>query len=318
MTTKVAKDERTQKEILFDRLFRVGEVGRGAIKKGKDISSILNGLQLVAEGKEVLSAPSAPVGEKPDWLEKILNAERQAHLNFFGKEFDLAEFEKVLREYGRKKVQFWKHLGLEPHFLPKVSMMAGDDYPGWKIKPEEWFYKTQLAGNLLRDINGELKKVITVELEGITVLIDTRLKPAYNNGKQMWLNDNLLGPIIKRLRQNEKISDYNPKDSRFCVSASEWEKEIRPALATKLGLKNNQIRLETTPERNSISQIYKHMPRKDDHNTNTSVWTEEFCEDRGNRLIGGSSGFGGLAGVRWDGSGGRWSRRSFRPLAVLN
>ncbi len=316
MTTKIVKDERTQKEILFDRLLRVGEVGRDAIKKEKDISYILNGLQLLAEGKKILSAL---VDEKSDWLTDILTRERQTHLAFFGREFDLIEFEKILRKYGRKKVKEWMKLGMEPHFLPKVSMMAGDDYPGWKIKPEEWFFKKQIEGKLLCDIKGDLKKVTTVELEGVAVLIDTLLKPAYENDKQMYKDDNMLGPVIEKLRKAGKILKYEycPQSSRFGISADEWESHIKTRLAEKLSLAESQLRLERAIEANIIPQLYPYMSRKDDGNTNTWVWYEEYFGDRGRRLAGGRSGYGGLARVHWGCSDGHWGSLSFRPLAVL-
>lgn len=256
---------------------------------------------------------------KTDWLTVIIEHERQCHRNFFGREFDLAEFEKTLRKYGRKKIKVWQNLGLEPHFLPKVSMMSGDDHPGWKVKPEEWFYKKQLEGKLFLDNSGSLEKVLTIELTGITVLVDTRLKPVYKNGTQMWEGDNLFGLLIADLRKEQKIAkyEYGPQSSRFGVSANEWQEYVRPALAIRLGLEPKQLRLEYTIEGNVIPQLYPHMPRRDDGKTDTWGWYEEYFEGRGFRLGGGGSDDGGLALVRYGGAGYRWYYSSFRPLAVL-
>ncbi|MDP3731309.1 MAG: hypothetical protein Q8R34_02340, partial [bacterium] len=55
-------------------------------------------------------------------IEEILKIERQSHLNFFGKEFDLSEFQKTLEKHGEDKIEGWKRLLLEPHFLPKITM----------------------------------------------------------------------------------------------------------------------------------------------------------------------------------------------------
>jgi len=318
MTPKSVADERTQKEKFFDRWFRVAEVANEALKKDKDISHILDGLQLLAENKQVTAGIKKEASV--DWLTKILTAERRAHRAFFGGVFDLTEFANTLKKYGRKKVRFWRSLGLEPHFLPRMSMLAGNDYDGWKIKPEEWFFKKQVEGKLFRNVGGELKKILTLELEGITVLIDTRLKPVYDNGRQMWENDNLLGEIIESARKSGRIEKYEngQQSSRFGVSANEWEVAIRPALAAKLGLEINQVRLETTTERNAIPQIYPHMPRKDDGKTDTSVWVEENLESRDYRLNGGNSVHGGLARVGYFGAGHHWSSGSFRSLAVLS
>ena len=62
-------------------------------------------------------------GEKQMWLEKILAQERACHQTFFGKKFDLNDFAEKLRKYGESKVRFWQKLSLEPHFMPKASMM---------------------------------------------------------------------------------------------------------------------------------------------------------------------------------------------------
>jgi len=229
------------------------------------------------------------------------------------------EFEKILRKYGRKKIKEWQGLGLEPHFLPKVSMMLGNDYPGWKVKPKKWFYDMLAQGKILRDINGQLEPVTKAELPGATVLIDTRLKPVYKNGVQMWEGDNLLGLLIADLRKEGKIAkyDYGPQSSRFGVSANEWQEYVRPALANRLGLEPRQLRLECAIEANVIPQLYPYMPRKDDGKTNTWVWHEEYFGGGGPRLHGGVSDCGGLAGVHYNDAGRHWSYGAFRPLAAL-
>lgn len=316
MTPKCVADERNQKEVFGDRMFELEKRTRAILTRGGDISRVNDGLQVLIENKALV--PKQPVN-RVNWFTKILNAERQSHRDFFGREFNLAEFEKTLQKYGRKQIKAWQRLGLEPHFLPKISMMSGDDYPGWKVKPEEWFYKKQVKGKLFLDSGGCLEKVLTVELKGITILIDTRLKPAYQDGKQMWEGDNLFGLLIANLRKEQKIAkyEYGPQSSRFGVSANEWQEYVRPALASKLGLEPQQLRLEYAVEANVIPQLYPHMPRKDDGKTNTWVWYEEYFEGRGDRLIGGISDDGGLADVGWDDAGNHWSNGSFRPLAVL-
>ena len=282
-----------------------------------DPEKVLPGLQSLMEGKPII------ISEKPvsvDWLSTILARERQYHLAFFDREYDLAEFEQKLRSHGRKRVKAWQNLGLEPHFLPSVSLMPGDEYPGWNTKPNQWFYQKLVQGELFRNINGQMVKMTAARLEGISVLIDTRLKPAFSNGRQMYERDNLLGPILEQLRKKNKIAPYahGPQSSRFGVSADEWETTIKPALAGKLGLDVSQIRLETVEEGNIIPQIYTDLPRKDDGQTNTWVWYEQYWGvGRGSRLRGGSSDDGGLANVRYDSPDSHWPHRSFRPLAVL-
>ncbi|MCG2808859.1 MAG: hypothetical protein L6275_00745, partial [Candidatus Portnoybacteria bacterium] len=72
-------------------------------------------------------------------------------------------------------------------------------------------------------------------------------------------------------------------------------------------------------EANVIPQLYTDMPRKDDGNTNTWVWFEEYFKGRVRRPGGGrSSGYGGLADVCCSWSAYHWySHGSFRPLIVL-
>ncbi len=258
-------------------------------------------------------------GGKDAWLIKILSRECECHLDFFGREFGLSDFQKTLKRYGKEMIEAWQKLGLEPHFLPKTLMMPSDNYPGWKTKPENWYYENVAQGNILRDINGKLVVDEKVEFQGITVLVDTRLKPAYDNSKQMYENDTLLGPIIEELRTKGKIAKYEfcPQSSRFGVSADEWEETVRPALAEKLCLEPIQLRLERAIEGNVISQLYPHMPRKGDGSTNTWEWYEEYFMDRGSRLDGGYSDGSDLAIIVYYSSGDHWYKRSFRPLAVL-
>lgn len=307
-----------QNDAFYSRRFELERQWRLGVLDPDVVLPALQVLNEPASGKKVIVVQSLPL--KNDWLTAILNAERQCHRDFFGREFDLAEFEKTLRKYGRKQIKDWQRLGLEPHFLPKVSMMFGDDYPGWKIKPEKWFYEKQLEGKLFLNINSQLVKMIAVELGGKTVLIDTRLKPAYDNGRQMYENDSVLGSIIERLRKEKKIAryDHGSQSSRFGVSADgEWENEIKLFWAREIDLETSQICLEQAIEANVIPQLYPHMPRKDDGKTNTWVWYEEYSEGRDYRLGGGYSGSGGFAHVSYDDAGSHWDDRSFRPLAVL-
>jgi len=297
----------------------LGMVHEGIITL-RNLGLTAKGWQKMAEDKDLAGRVVALIeGEKETWLLKILSAEHARHSAFFDKEFDFTDFEATLKKYGKKKIRFWAKLGLEPHFLPRMPMDKNLNFPGWRVKPKDWFYTQVASGNIFRNQNGSLVADRVVELEGITVLIDTRLKPAYDNGKQMWKDDSLLGGIIANLRKQGKIESYNdgPQSSRFGVSADEWENTIKPVYAAKLNLNTNQLRLERAIEANVIPQIYTHMPRKDDGKTNTGVWYEEYFGDRDGRLDGGDFAHGGLADVSHGRSGVQWRYESFRPLAVL-
>ena len=296
----------------------------GAVHEGlitlRNLGLTAEGWEKMKDNKELAKKVVEIIeGEREIWLEKIIAQERACHLDFFGREFDLTDFAVTLKKYGESKVRFWQKLKMEPAFLPEVTMPQDANFRGWKIKPENWFWQKIAEGKILRQVGNDLVAIKEVRLEGITVLIDTRLKPEYNGGKQMYKNDNLLGPTIERLRKAGEIAkyEYGPQSSRFGVSADEWENCIKPALAQKLGLNSNQLRLEHTIEANIIPQLYPYMPRKDDGNINTWVWYEEYFGARGLRLVGGYSGYGGLASVYCFSSGFHWDFESFRPLAVL-
>lgn len=260
------------------------------------------------------------VTKTSSWLDAILESEKKAHLAFFGNEFDLTQFAETLQKYGKKKIQYWKKFGLEVHFLPKTIFTSKDNYPGWKKKPENWFYENVSNGKILENVNGELIKLQTVETEGITLLIDTRCKPQYTDGSQMYENDNFLGPLILKLRKEGKIQYDSavPWESRFNISANEFETQLKSEIASLLKLNVSQIRLEKTIEANVIPQLYQHMPRKNDGNTNTWCWYDEYFCDRTSRLNGGDSGGGGLSDVGCGGSDDHLDDEgSVRLVAVL-
>lgn len=256
-----------------------------------------------------------------DWLEAILAKERQCHRKFFGQEFDLTNLRVILEEYGPRAISYWRTLGLEPHFLPPVAMVQDANFPGWKKKPENWYYEQVADRGIFRwKLDGQL--VVDPEafkLEGITVLVDTRLKPHYRKGKQIFRNDNLLGPILEKLRQEGRIDRYEhgPQSSRFGVSAAEWEGQIKFALAEDLGCEISQVRLERTIEANVIPQLYPHMPRQKDGKANTWVWYEEYFKNTFYRLRGGCSEARGLSFVYYHWAEGHWTDGAFRPLIVL-
>jgi hypothetical protein len=233
-----------------------------------------------------------------DWIRIILDRERQCHLAFFGQEFDLSKFQQTLEKYGKERIDFWQSLSLEPHFLPPVAMSENADFPGWKIKPEDWYYKRVAEGQVQRrqpDVTLTPDKE-AFRLEGITVLINTRPKPESKDSILMFENDNLLGPIMERLRHEGKIHKHpcNPPSSRVDVWPKEQERHVKPALAEFLGVQASQIRLERIIEANVIPQMYPHMPRKNDGNTKTTCWYEEYIKPTSCRSCQSQGGYGNL------------------------
>lgn len=255
------------------------------------------------------------------WWEDYVIREQNLLRNFFGREFDLSLFRKILQQHGIQQVREWQNRGFEIHFLPDISMSQEDEYPGWKIKPRKWYYDQIAEGKILRRISGDqLKLVKQVKLDGKVILIDIRLKPVYNTGKQLFFQDTLVGRIVAKLREENKIAryEYGDQTSRFGISAQEWQDHIRSALTKEFGVETDQVRLETAIEANVIPQLFSRMSRKDDGKTNTWVWYEEYFEGTSYRLRGGGSGYGGLSDVDPDSVGNHWNGRAFRPVVVLS
>ena len=254
------------------------------------------------------------------WYDNIITCERQAHLVFFGKEFDLSQFQGDLGKFGEETVTTWQKMLLEPHFLPMVEMKRKAKFPGWKVRPTDHHYEAVYQGRVRRNFDNEFKVDKQAHLLfGGSVLIDTRLKPAYDNGKQMYADD-YLGPILSKLRHDKKIPQYQygEQGSRFGVSADEWEEHVKFALTKDKRFRSvKRWRLERSIEANIIPQIYLHMPRKDNGFTNTWQWYEEYFGDDSYRVYGGYSACGGLANFYWSWSGDHWNDQSFCPLAVL-
>ncbi|MBI2627075.1 MAG: hypothetical protein HYW77_02415, partial [Parcubacteria group bacterium] len=213
------------------------------------------------------------------WLDNILEKEKASHVNFFGKEFDLSTFSETLKKYGENRIREWEALLLEPHFLPKIEIARKADFPGFKIRPSNHCYEVVYQGKVLRVIDGQLQNDQKAHwLLGQSVLIDTRLKPNYENGEQMWHKDNFLGPIIEKLRKQEKIPkyEYGSQSSRFGVSSLDFDNQVKQVLLERLGL---SFRHERAIEAIIIPQLYLYMPRKNNGTTNTWVWYEEFFGD---------------------------------------
>ncbi len=229
--------------------------------------------------------------QSENWIETFLVRELRYHWRFFGMSFGLSKLAIALQKYGLNQIRKWKSLGLEIHFLPKLAILDDSELPGLKIKPSKEYFDLRSRGQILRKNSDGEKSVTSFGLDGITVLIDTRLRPMLRpTGNQMFKNDNLLGEIIERLRQDTKIkwlgSEGIPIDSRFGISVDEWEKSVKPKLAKLLEVEVSQVRLERVIEANVIPQLFPHMPRKDDLKTAdfTFVWLEEYWQSSDDHL----------------------------------
>ncbi len=297
-------------------------------KQGKRPSKeVLAGLQMLSEDHFIQLSKQAIV----PWIDKMIVEEYSHHEKFFGYEFDLTLFRKTLSIVGRGRVEEWRKMGLEVHFLPDILLADSGvravsdllNLPGWHYKLSFRYWEWLSDRNLLFTGTESEKVPVEANLGGIVVLIDTRAKPAYNAGHQMFSDDDkYLGSIIRELRNKGKMVRYEkgPETSRFGISFNEWEKYIHPILVDKLGVKLAQVRMETAIESHIISQIYTHMPRAEENTKDISTWTwcEEFLESKKRQIfINSGSPAEMLIGVGWQSPLVRSFAGAIRPIVVL-
>lgn len=248
-----------------------------------------------------------------NWLDVILERQKLVFCETSQSEID---FLAATLDDKQELVEDWQQrLQLVPICLPRLVFT--DEFLAGKA-PMSQFYREQVAtGSIKRMTNGQLIAVESIGLDGIVALVDTRLKPSYNGGKQMFSSDGkFLGPIIKQLRKLNKLEgyQYGPVTSRFGVSAEEWQDKIKPTLDELPEFKDVvNWRLETYPEFWTLGQTL----RIGDGDTNTWVWFEEFFEDASFRLFGGSSDYGGLSYAYCSSVDYHWNYKAVRPLGVL-
>lgn len=255
-----------------------------------------------------------------DWLDRLVIREKVVH-KARGTRWIPELFIETARKCGREKIQEWERkFLLRFSALPLLDLTQDLELDWWKVRPRDWYYEQVQAGKIGRLINGHFQPDLEAfKLRGEIVLIDTRLRPIYLDGRQMWEDDELFcGKLLKQLREAGSIPYYEDglQKSRFGVSADDWQDHIRPALAELIELESSQVRLERAIEGNAISQFYLDLSRVQDGTTNTWVWYEEYFESAIIRLLGGSDDVV-LADVCCNLSGFRWPGKSFRPLAVL-
>lgn len=253
----------------------------------------------------------------------VSGPEKGAHLDFFGKMPNLDAFRCLLGQTDPETFCEWLRLGLEPHFLPNIDMVNGGDYaefPGWKVTPGQWFLKIATNGSFSypAPAREDCFPLSPSELGGQIVLIDTRAKPMLAEPDQVFERDNLLGPIIWKLRKKGSLALHPGQRvfSRFGISPEEW-KEVASALADRLGVEDEQVRQERIVEANVIPQLYPGMPRSKDFGTDSYVMVEEHSDKGAKRLsMGGDSGKIGTSFVPL-GAEEHWLFCAVRPIIVL-
>lgn len=243
------------------------------------------------------------------WKDRIYEREKQQIAGFFGGELPISHIPTEITE---ERLNKWSEQGMGLHFLPDVDFDRQQDFPGWKVKPYEWFYERAAIGDVL-DFDDK-RQLVPVEkptnLGGKWVLIDERPKPIDNNGL-VYEND-FLEETMRTMRAEGALdhnSDLNP-GTRFFTSWTEWNEKIRPEAAKVLGVRPEQTRLPKVMEYNYLGNLL----HPEWGSTDTWEWLQEACGDGKYRMRAGHSFAGGLAIVYWRGPAGHGTDRGFRPV----
>ena len=254
------------------------------------------------------------------WLDQLIAADEAAWQRFTGQKFDFSPCREIIEKFGVDRARDLDRFGPEVHCWPKVSFAQDSKYRGQRIKLEPWFWQQLAAGKILRcNSQGEFEVVKEVVYELCVLVVDTRLKPSYNGGKQMFADDEgFMGEMVESLRCKGRIEPYSPSRSRFNISSREWDDAVRPALSARAEFTGITWGLEDPIRMNVIPQLWRHMPRKNDGKTDVWVWLGWFFAGASHRLCGGGSARGGLADVSYYDVGNHWSYRTVRPLGVLD
>jgi len=283
-----------------------------------EIREIIDKLKsLLQEGKIDPETLLAEIGEAESEvreinLEEIAAEESEAQSYFFGEEIRFAaeDFEPYSEEI-RRCMPF----GLEPHILLPRSFTPQSQYPGWRVRMEKWIYTRIESEEMLPEAINLSPYFDTAAL----VLVDTRMKPNYQNGRQMYRDDSdFLGKIIGQMRENGVIPrrGYIEKGSRYAISWTEIHRFILPELAKLLGLKRDQIRLPRLVEFCFLSDCF--YPQW--YQGNTWEWFEDNVRfgSREEKLFGGKFSFATMStSVYTNWPEARSDRIGFRPLILL-
>ena len=280
-------------------------------------------LHLKLKGLLILPRTAVLGASSKKWTDPIINRSRTIHKAQMGSDMDLTALQEVLLEVRETQVKTWKALGLGIYQFPRIVLSNTPDFkrPGfWKVIMEPWYWQRHQEGKIMiPNATGKLVAETEVVFGGIVALVDMRPKPMYTNGDQMLSNDGrFLGPIMRDLRKEKSIVDYNPVASRFNTSANETEIIRKSPSCLKIyNLPAEKIRLERIVEMNVTPQYLSKSSRAKDGATNTSVWCHEFFESASGRVEGGNADNGGLANVNYNNVDNHWNNRSFRFLGVL-
>jgi len=210
--------------------------------------------------------------------EQLIEAARGELKGFFGKDIAVPEPPDALFHTLEKFNQLGIR-GFEPHYLPGHQFSANEMLPGWKIRPEPWFWK-QIEGHKLERDAATLK-------EG-WYAFDGRKKPIYRAGQQVY-DDDYLAILMENLRVSGEIRPYDgfypmPINSRFGASPNEIEGTILHEFAKQTQPKGT-VKNMTYMQANTLVNI----AHPEWSQTDTYLWFSDRFRGSSDRIRGGSS-----------------------------
>ncbi|KKQ26832.1 MAG: hypothetical protein US43_C0044G0010 [Candidatus Levybacteria bacterium GW2011_GWA1_37_16] len=219
--------------------------------------------------------------------DQLITTARKELKSHFGRDFEVPEPPQdlfvTLQNLAERDIKGFN----EVYYQPKLELTEKDKF--WKgkgiVKPEQYFWQQIRDGNFPAE---------AVMLEEGWYIGDSRAKPMYYNGKQMYGKRDYMEPLMAYLRASNKIKKYNgiADDSRFGASPEEIEEVIIPEFTVRSGAKGivrNRKYMEFNVRGNITHPEYG--------KTNTWEWFSDHAFRDAGRLFGGRSGHGGLAFV---------------------
>lgn len=152
-----------------------------------------------------------PTGTKKDFLNpsQLVEKEHEALKDFFGGEVAVVTPPPLFFE--TQRVAEGEGFGIfDPLYFPTKEFSSRARFPGWEIKPEEWYWQQIEAGRISED---------AAKLGGYWGLFDRSRRPNYYGGKQLFENDPL-ALSLKKGREEGKIVVFSlakhiPETSRY-------------------------------------------------------------------------------------------------------
>ncbi|MEI8360915.1 MAG: hypothetical protein WCG01_02210 [bacterium] len=207
---------------------------------------------------------------------EIRKGEAMALEKFFGEKIEVSFLPK---EITQDKLEQWKQLGLDLHYLPEINMNKSAKYPGWRKKPHSG------AFGMWDMINkGTFPKDIT-QLKSGWFLIENIKKPwRISMGETQEYEDDLLAAIISGLKSKGVVDEAAiaessktgkiKKESRCSITLDELEDErTKKEFASIFAVSPECIDYPRAIEFNVLANMY--YPQLGQANSS------EHCSDRG-------------------------------------